>query len=127
MRTTLALLVAMGASISAAVIFGLVAGRLTLLIAVAALICGAGAAIFTWVRIPSFSEPARRPSALDWLVIACFALFALRAFCWLLFVDGEDYSILSENNFSDMPLHLSFINYLARGPNFWPASPIRLR
>jgi len=61
---------------------------------------------------------------LDWFVIVCFGLFALRAFGWLLFVDGEDYSILSENNFSDMPLHLTFINYLARGPGFWPDNPI---
>ena len=42
----------------------------------------------------------------------------------MLFIDGEDYSILSENNFSDMPLHLTFINYLARGPSFWPDNPI---
>src|SRR5215510_6248634 len=122
-RTVVALLVAMGVSVVAAIVFGLIAGHLTLLTAAAALICGAGNAIYILKRVPLSAEPTRA-SVLDWFVIVCFGLFALRAFGWLLFVDGEDYSILSENNFSDMPLHLTFINYLARGPSFWPDNPI---
>jgi len=113
----------MGVSVVAAIVFGLIAGHLTLLTAAAALICGAGNAIYILKRVPLSAEPTRA-SVLDWFVIVCFGLFALRAFGWLLFVDGEDYSILSENNFSDMPLHLTFINYLARGPSFWPDNPI---
>ena len=122
-RTVVALLVAMGVSVVAAIVFGFIAGHLTLLTAAAALICGACSAIYILKRVPLSAEPTRA-SVLDWFVIVCFGLFALRAFGWLLFVDGEDYSILSENNFSDMPLHLTFINYLARGPSFWPDNPI---
>jgi hypothetical protein len=123
-RAVVALLVAMGVAVVAAIVFGFIAGHLTLLTATAALICGAGSAIYILKKVRLFDEPTRKPSVLDWFVIVCFGLFALRAFCWLLFVDGEDYSILSENNFSDMPLHLAFINYLARGPSFWPDNPI---
>src|SRR5215470_14690191 len=122
-RAVVALLVAMGVSVAAAIVFGFIAGHLTPLTAAAALICGAGTAIYIVERVPLSAEPTRA-SALDWFVIGCFGLFAVRAFGWLLFVDGEDYSILSENNFSDMPLHLTFINYLARGPSFWPDNPI---
>ena len=122
-RAVVALLVAMGVSVVAAIAFGFIAGHLTPLTAAAALICGAGNAIYILKRVPLSAEPTRA-SVLDWFVIVCFGLFALRAFGWLLFVDGEDYSILSENNFSDMPLHLTFINYLARGPSFWPDNPI---
>jgi hypothetical protein len=113
----------MGVSIVAAIVFGFIAGHLTLLTAAAALICGAGNAIYILKRVPLSAEPTRA-TVLDWFVIVSFGLFALRVFGWLLFVDGEDYSILSENNFSDMPLHLTFINYLARGPSFWPDNPI---
>ena len=122
-RAVVALLVAIGVSVVAAIVFGFIAGHLTLLTAAASLICGAGSAIYILKRVPLSAEPTRA-TVLDWFVIVCFGLFALRAFGWLLFVDGEDYSILSENNFSDMPLHLTFINYLARGPSFWPDNPI---
>ncbi len=124
MRAVVALLVAIGVSVAAAIVFGFIAGHLTPLMAAASLVCGAGGAVYAWAKLRLSDEPTRKPSMLDWFVIACFGLFALRAFGWLLFVDGEDYSILSENNFSDMPLHLTFINYLARGPSFWPDNPI---
>src|ERR1700745_1470290 len=118
-RSVVEVLFSIGVSVVAAIVFGFIAGHLTLLTAAAALICGAGNAIYILKRGPLSTEPTRA-TVLDWFVIVCFGLFALRAFGWLLFVDGEDYSILSENNFSDMPLHLTFINYLARGPSFWP-------
>jgi hypothetical protein len=124
MRAVVAGLVAMGVSVVAAIGFGFIGGHVTPITAAAAMICGAGGAIYAWTKAGLSGEPARKPSRIDWFVIVCFGLFAVRAFCWLLFVDGEDYSILSENNFSDMPLHLTFINYLARGPSFWPDNPI---
>src|SRR5213593_597026 len=124
MKGIVAVLVGMSVSAVAAIAFGFIAGHLTALIAAASLLCGAGGAIYSLTTLNFPAEPTEKPRALDWLVICCFSLFALRALCWPIFVDGEDYSILSENNFSDMPLHLTFINYLARGPSFWPDNPI---
>jgi hypothetical protein len=124
MKGTVALLVAMSVSVVAAIAFGFIAGHLTPLTAATSLLCGVGGAIYSLTILRFPAEPSQKPRALDWIVISCFGLFALRAFCWLIFVDDEDFSILSENNFSDMPLHLSLINYLARGPSFWPENPI---
>src|SRR5438093_3978731 len=81
-RAVVALLVAMGVSVVAAIAFGFIAGHLTLLTATAALICGAGSAIYVLKKVRLSDEPARKPSVLDWFVIVCFGLFALRAFCW---------------------------------------------
>jgi uncharacterized membrane protein YbaN (DUF454 family) len=119
-----ALLVAMEVSVVAAIVFGFIAGHVTPLTAAASVICGVGSGIYTLTTVGLSGEPTRKPRVLDWFIIVCFGLFTLRSFCWVLFVDGEDLSILSENNFSDMPLHLTFINYLARGPSFWPDNPI---
>jgi hypothetical protein len=53
-----------------------------------------------------------------------FALFALRAFCWLVFTNDDSIDVLSPNNLGDLPLHLTYIRYLARGARFWPQNPI---
>jgi hypothetical protein len=124
MKGTVALLVGMSVSVVVAIALGFIAGHLTALIAAASLLCGAGGAIYSLTTLSFPAEPTEKPRVLDWLAICCFTLFALRAFCWLIFVDGEDLSILSENNFSDMPLHLTFVNYLARGASFWPENPL---
>ncbi len=124
MKGIVALLVAMSVSVVVAIAFGFIVGHLTPLTAAASLLCGVGGAIYSLAVLHFPADPNQKPRAVDWFVILCFGLFALRAFCWLICVDGEDFSILSENNFSDMPLHLTLINYLARGPTFWPENPI---
>jgi hypothetical protein len=80
-----------------------------------------GAAIYWW------KAPASRPlkmSCPEWFAVFLFAMFALRAFCWLVFTDGDSIRVLSRNNLGDLPLHLTYIRYLARGPKFWPENPI---
>src|SRR5205809_760617 len=59
-----------------------------------------------------------------WAMAACFALFALRSFCWLLYVDGEQLRIQSPNNLGDLALHITYIRYFANGVSLWPANPI---
>lgn len=78
-----------------------------------------------------FAALSRKSSAtrakltfLDGVVLTAFALFALRAFCWLVFSAGDEICVLSPNNLGDMSLHLTYIQYLAREPNFWPENPI---
>ena len=39
-----------------------------------------------------------------WAVAGCFAIFAVRSFCWLLYIDGEDLRIQSPNNLVDLAL-----------------------
>lgn len=58
------------------------------------------------------------------LLFIAFGFFAFRAFCWLVFFDEDKIRILSPNNLGDLSLHLTYINYLARGAAFWPENPI---
>src|SRR5205814_10016668 len=59
-----------------------------------------------------------------WAMAVCFALFALRSFCWLLYIDGEQLKIQSPNNLGDLALHITYIRYFANGVSLWPANPI---
>ncbi len=58
------------------------------------------------------------------LVAAVFVLFSLRAFSRVIFVQDGVVKVLSPNNLGDICLHLTHINYFARGPRFWPENPI---
>ncbi len=59
-----------------------------------------------------------------WFVAACFALFALRSFCWLLYIDGSELRIQSPNNLGDLSLHITLIRNFANGVPLWPDNPI---
>ncbi len=59
-----------------------------------------------------------------WLVGACFAIFAFRCFCWLIFLDGNQFKIQSPNNLGDLALHITYIRNFANGVSFWPDNPI---
>lgn len=59
-----------------------------------------------------------------WFVVACFAVFALRSFCWLLYIDSNELKVQSPNNLGDLSLHLTYINYFANGIPLWPDNPI---
>jgi len=54
----------------------------------------------------------------------CLRCSGVRAFCWLVFTVDDKICVLSPNNLGDLPLHLTYIRYLARGPKFWPENPI---
>src|SRR6266487_1515261 len=59
-----------------------------------------------------------------WVVAVCFAMFAVRSFCWLFYIDGSDYKIQSPNNLGDLSLHLTLIKNFANGAALWPDNPI---
>src|ERR1700720_2203430 len=59
-----------------------------------------------------------------WVLAACFAIFAARSFCWLLYIDGDQLKIQSPNNLGDLALHITYIRYFANGVPLWPANPI---
>lgn len=59
-----------------------------------------------------------------WLVVAVFAIFAIRSFCNVLFIDGNELKIQSPNNLGDLSLHLAYINNFASGVPLWPDNPI---
>ena len=59
-----------------------------------------------------------------WAVAVCFAMFAVRSFVWLLYIDGSDLKIQSPNNLGDLSLHLTLIKNFANGVALWPDNPI---
>ena len=59
-----------------------------------------------------------------WLLAACFAIFAVRSFCWLLYIDGNELKVQSPNNLGDLSLHLTYIKQFASGVPLWPDNPI---
>jgi hypothetical protein len=59
-----------------------------------------------------------------WFLAGCFAIFAVRSFCWLLYIDGGDLKIQSVNNLGDLALHVTYIKTFANGIALWPDNPI---
>ncbi len=59
-----------------------------------------------------------------WAVAVCFAAFAVRSFCWLLYIDSSELKIQSPNNLGDLSLHLTLIKNFANGVALWPDNPI---
>ncbi len=116
----------MSSSVLLAILLGLINGRLTPMIASTSLAAGALVAAFTFwrARLQEQDTERRGPNVWEWGVIVLFTLFALRAFLWLIFIDGDEIKVLSPNNLGDLSLHLTYIHQLASGAPFWPQNPI---
>jgi hypothetical protein len=112
-------------------LLGIVAGGLSTPIASIAIVSGALLAAIAYARtedtnsLPG-SEPTegRYRTLIAWILAAIFAIFALRSFIWLLYVDGTELKIQSPVNLGDLGLHLTHIKFFANGVRLWPSNPI---
>src|SRR5215471_16123851 len=141
-------------SVVCGLFLGLAGRGLTTMSAALALVCGAAFAVAAFLgtrdsagrqksgngapgkqkpRKDSEGEETRKalPSALMryrrfwfWAVAVCFAMFAVRSFCWLLYIDSSELKIQSPNNLGDLSLHLTLIKNFANGVAIWPDNPI---
>jgi hypothetical protein len=122
-------------SVVCGLLLGMVGHGLNALSATLALVCGVAFAVAAWLGTSDpdkpgghgvrFSKPAWRYGKIwFWFVAAFFALFAVRSFCWLLYIDGSDLKIQSPNNLGDLSLHIALIRNFANGVQLWPDSPI---
>jgi hypothetical protein len=122
-------------SVVCGLLLGMVGHGLNALSAALALICGVAFTAAAWLGTSDpdkpggsgvkFAKPAWRYGKIwFWLVAAFFALFAVRSFCWLLYIDGGDLKIQSPNNLGDLSLHITLIRNFANGVHLWPDSPI---
>src|SRR4030095_3585180 len=59
-----------------------------------------------------------------WMLGVCFLMFAVRSFCWLIYIDSSELRIQSPNNLGDLSLHITLIRYFANGVALWPDNPI---
>jgi hypothetical protein len=117
----------------AALLLGMLGGGLNQAIAFTALILGILGGVAAYLRTLdaeansdiSDSTPRKRyQSVWLWIAVACFVIFAVRSFAWLLYQDGEELKIQSPNNLGDLALHVTFIRYFANGVALWPDNPI---
>jgi hypothetical protein len=61
---------------------------------------------------------------LEILALAAFAVVSLRQFGWLVYEQGGLLLTLIPSNYGDLPLHWTYVQYLAGGAGFWPENPI---
>lgn len=119
-------------------LLGMTAGGLGKAPAIISILLGAVIAVVAfvstrdWQRLRS-SEKKQTEGSLRsykkiwlWLVGACFVMFAVRCFCWVLYFDGDQLKIQSPNNLGDLALHITYIRYFAKGVTLWPENPIYL-
>src|SRR5256885_7705615 len=116
-------------------IIGMIFGGLSATVAWIALILAAGFALLACLRT---IDPEPQVDALAteksktwkyrklpiWILAGFFTIFAVRSFCWLLFVDGTELKIQSPMNLGDLGLHLTHIQFFANGVHLWPSNPI---
>lgn len=112
---------------------GLIGGGLNTLGALFALLVGLLLAVATALTTtdPAGSSPrtgeaspVRYARTGFWLLAAVFAIFALRSFLWLYYIDGAEWKIQSPNNLGDLALHITYIKDFANGVPLWPDNPI---
>jgi hypothetical protein len=117
-------------SVVCGLLLGMVGHGLNVLSAALALICGVAFAVAAWLgtsdpdKSGDSKVPRRYGKIWFWLVAAFFALFAVRSFCWLLYIDGGEWRIQSPNNLGDLSLHITWIRNFANGVPLWPDNPI---
>ncbi len=130
-------------SVVCGLFLGLAGRGLNTMSAALALVCGTGFALaaFLGTRDSAARQKSANGPAADqkntilsalmryrrvwfWAVAVCFAAFALRSFCWLLYIDSSELKIQSPNNLGDLSLHLTLIKNFANGVALWPDNPI---
>jgi hypothetical protein len=113
-----------------AVLLGMAAGGLGRWLALLAMLLGVAAAVlaFLWTddtRTDATGAPTARSAGVwFWLVAFVFGFFAFRAFCWVVFADGNQVKVQSPNNLGDLALHFTYIRNFASGVPLWPENPI---
>ncbi len=116
-------------------LIGMIFGGLSPRVAIAALVLAAAFALLAHLRTkdptPNGDSSESEQSAFAkyrklpiWILAAIFAVFAVRSFVWLLFVDGTELKIQSPMNLGDLGLHVTHINFFANGVHLWPSNPI---
>lgn len=153
MKWLTAVLTFVNLSVISGLVLGMAGRGLNALTAALALVCGAAFAVAAFLgtsdpagrqETANPPEPERKPGNATeskpdtgiraalmryrrvwfWAMAACFAVFAVRSFCWLFYIDGSDYKIQSPNNLGDLSLHLTLIKTFANGVPLWPDNPI---
>ena len=124
MKIVAAILYAVSTAVLLGIALASAAAGLNPCVAACVLATGAVVGVSSLSQKRNTPVPRRSLTGMEWTAITIFALFSLRAFLWLVFVDGDSIQVLSPNNLGDLSLHLTYIRLLANGAAFWPDNPI---
>ncbi len=116
-----------------ALFLGILAGGLNRGLAWLCLVAGLIAAVVAFVSTCDEAKPTDTAtgngwykSIWFWLLATCFAMFAVRSFGWLLYIENDQFKIQSPNNLGDLALHITYLRNFANGVPLWPENPIYL-
>ena len=123
MSVAAGLLVGMGVAGLLSALLALLAGSLQPWISGVALFAGAVAAVFA-ARSARGLALDDRPRAWDLAALVALLLVSARQFLWLTFERDGSLLALLTYNYGDLPLHWTYVEFLARGASFWPENPI---
>lgn len=102
---------------------GLIAGRVTSVIALVSLSLGIlVAALLTWKMF--LHEEKILPTFWNVAAWSAFGVFLFHGFLWLIYIDGDAWMAGARYNLGDLPLHITFIQTIANGSAFWMENPI---
>lgn len=121
-RFTVSGLVFTASTCLAATGLGILAGRLSPWLAMAALAAGLCIAVLAFKTISP--APLCNWTLTARLMAVVFILVSLRSFLWLVFKDGDQLKVLCRNNLGDLSLHWHYILFMAKNSSFWPENPI---
>jgi len=118
-----AALVLAGSATFTAAILALVEGSLTVTIVVASMCAGI---VPGFLSLRACRASGKEPSPGRWEMVAIlfFALVAARHFLWIVFERSGVLYTPNPYNYGDLPLHWTYIQYLANKAPFWPYNPI---
>lgn len=86
--------------------------------------CFGVAAVRATVAANAVSAPESQWTRWQGLALLAFALVSIRQFGWLVFERGGALLTLLPHNYGDLPLHWTYVQYMASGAAFWPENPI---
>lgn len=117
-----AVLVHLAVTTLAAMVLGLISGRMTQCVAVASLVAGTCAGLLAYL---SGKEKKLFPGVTFAAgIFYAFIIFAgVQHFLYLLYYDGRWLKTLHPNNAGDLSMHIQYIRNIASGAGFWPMHP----
>ncbi len=110
-------------SVTVGLMLCLIGGSLNTIIAGASLILGLGAGFWVWRDLGKIKLSRPSIGIFEKFMFFSWGLFCFRHFFWLYFQNGSGMWTLDRHNFGDLSQHITFINYIARGVNYWPNEP----
>jgi hypothetical protein len=124
LRASVALVVSAAVAGLSSAALSVLAGRLNPAFSFMALALGLVVGAIAGRSLSLASETSDPPGLASRLALFAFLAVALRQFLGVCFESDGSVLTLLPNNYGDLPLHWTYVAYLARGASFWPDNPI---